>query len=224
MERLCDTAAMLSTIFCRKFGYGGHMKQGLIPLSLLILTACATPPVLDVAAAPEGAYVLDPAHASVNWSLSHSGLSFYTARFDDISGALDFNPNAPTQSRVDIRIDPKSVSTGDTEWDDTLAMDAKYFDGETYPEIRFVSTSASTKSDTTGEVTGDLTLRGVTKPVTLDVTYNGAGNSFGHPGATLGFSAIGKINRSEWGMDYLTNFGIGDEVTLRIEAEFNEKQ
>jgi len=75
-----------------------------------------------------------------------------------------------------------------------------------------------------GQVTGDLTLRGVTKPVTLDVTYNGAGKSFGHPGATLGFSAIGKINRSDWGMDYLTNFGIGDEVTLRIEAEFNEKQ
>jgi polyisoprenoid-binding protein YceI len=69
-----------------------------------------------------------------------------------------------------------------------------------------------------------LTLRGVTKPVTLDVTYNGAGKSFGNPGATLGFSAIGKLTRSEWGMDYLTNFGIGDEVTLRIEAEFNEVQ
>ena len=204
------------------------MKDVLLPLALaispLFISACATPPVLDVAAAPQGAYVLDPAHASVNWSLSHSGLSFYTARFDDISGALDFNPNAPTQSRVDIRIDPKSVSTGDTEWDETLTTDGRYFDADTYPEIRFVSTTATTNSANTGQVTGDLTLRGVTKPVTLDVTYNGAGKSFGNPGATLGFSAIGKINRSDWGMDYLTNFGIGDEVTLRIEAEFNEKQ
>ena len=200
------------------------MKQIFFPLSLLLLSACATRPVLDVAAAPEGAYVLDPAHASVNWSLSHSGLSFYTARFDGISGALDFNPDAPTASKLDVRIDPNSVSTGDPDWDNKLATDGKYFDGNTFSEIRFVSTSAVKTSDNTGQVTGDLTLKGVTLPVTLDVTYNGAGKSFGHPGATLGFSAIGKIKRSDWGMTTLTNFGIGDEVTLRIEAEFNESQ
>ena len=200
------------------------MKQIFFPLSLLLLSACATAPVLDVAAAPEGAYVLDPAHASVNWSLSHSGLSFYTARFDGISGALDFNPDAPTASKLDVRIDPNSVSTGDPDWDNKLATDGKYFDGNTFSEIRFVSTSAVKTSDNTGQVTGDLTLKGVTLPVTLDVTYNGAGKSFGHPGATLGFSAIGKIKRSDWGITTLTNFGIGDEVTLRIEAEFNESQ
>ena len=200
------------------------MKQIFFPLSLLLLSACATAPVLDVAAAPEGAYVLDPAHASVNWSLSHSGLSFYTARFDGISGALDFNPDAPTASKLDVRIDPNSVSTGDPDWDNKLATDGKYFDGNTFSEIRFVSTSAVKTSDNTGQVTGDLTLKGVTLPVTLDVIYNGAGKSFGHPGATLGFSAIGKIKRSDWGMTTLTNFGIGDEVTLRIEAEFNESQ
>lgn len=160
----------------------------------------------------------------MNWSLSHSGLSFYTARFDEISGALDFNPDAPTKSRLDVRINPKSISTGDTEWDETLATDGKYFDGDTYPEIQFTSTSSTKTTGNTGKVTGDLTLRGVTKPVTLDVTYNGAGKSFGNPGATLGFSAIGTLKRSDWGMSYLTTFGIGDEVTLRIEAEFNEKQ
>ncbi len=200
------------------------MKTLFLPLALFALSACATAPVLDTAAAPEGAYVLDPAHASVNWSLSHSGLSFYTARFDSITGALDFNPNDPTASRLDVRIDPKSVSTGDSEWDNKLATSGKYFDGNTHSEIRFVSTSAVTTSNNTGQVTGDLTLKGVTLPMTLDVTYNGAGKSFGHPGATLGFSAVGKINRSEWGMDTLTGFGIGDEVTLRIEAEFNEAQ
>jgi len=200
------------------------MKHIFLPLALFTLSGCATAPVLDVAAAPEGAYVLDPAHASVNWSLSHSGLSMYTARFDDISGALDFDPNAPTASRLDIRIDPKSVSTGNAGWDNTLATEGKYFDSDAHPEIRFVSTASVKMTDTTGTVTGDLTLRGVTKPVTLNVTYNGAGKSFGHPGATLGFSATGKIKRSEWGMSHLTSFGIGDEVTLRIEAEFNEKQ
>lgn len=200
------------------------MKEIFLPACLCLLTACATAPVLDVAAAPKGAYVLDPAHTSVNWSLSHSGLSFYTARFDGITGALDFDPTAPTNSSLDIRIDPKSVSTGDKEWDKKLATDGKYFDGDSFPEIRFTATSSAVTTGNTGQVIGDLTLRGMTKPVTLNVTYNGAGKSFGHPGATLGFSATGKLNRSDWGMSHLTGFGIGDEVTLRIEAEFNEAQ
>lgn len=201
------------------------MKRLCLSLAVLALSACATPPVLDVAEAPRGEYVLDPAHTSVTWSLSHAGLSFYTARFDDVTGALDFNPDDPTASRLDVRIDPKSVSTGDPEWDETLATSGNYFDADKYPEIRFVSTSATRLTENTGTVTGNLTLRDVTKPVTLNVTYNGAGKSFGNPGQTLGFSAIGTFKRSEWGMDYLiTLANIGDEITLRIETEFNEAQ
>lgn len=194
----------------------------------VFVTSCASvlprAPIVSVVAPAPGNYVLDPAHASVTWSLSHSGLSNYTARFETISGSLDFNPKAPESSSVDIRIDPASVKTGLPKFDETLAFESKYFDANTYPEIRFVSTSSIARTDSVGTVTGDLTFRGVTKPITLDVTYNGAGKSFGHPGDTLGFSATGKLTRSDFGLTTLTNFGIGDEVTLRIEAEFNEAQ
>jgi len=205
------------------------MKHALISLTSLavtaILTSCATAPTLNVAEAPAGDYILDPAHTSVTWSLSHAGLSYYTARFDDVTGALNFNPEDPTASELDVRIDPKSVSTGDPDWDEKLATSGNYFDAETYPEIRFVATSSTRLTENTGQVTGDLTLRGVKKPVTLDVTYNGAGKSFGNPGKTLGFSATGTFNRSDWGLDYLiTLANIGDEITLRIETEFNEAQ
>lgn len=186
------------------------------------LMSCATSPVLEVAAAPAGAYTLDPTHARVNWSLSHAGLSQYTARFDDVTGSLDFNPNNPEDSRLSIRIDPASVSTGLAEFDETLSTDGKYFDSGTHKDITFVSTSSVKTGQNTGKVTGNLTLKGVTKPITLDVTYNGAGKSFGNPGKTLGFSATGQLTRSEFNMGYLTNFGIGDVVTLNIEAEFNE--
>lgn len=186
---------------------------------------CATPPSTSPSAAPAGNYVLDPTHASVVWSLSHAGLSNFTARFDDVSGTLDFNSDTPANSVVDIRIDPKSISTGLPEFDATLAQSGNYFDADTHPEIRFLSTGIKITGDTTGLITGNLTLRGVTKPVTLKTTFNGAGKSFGNPGKTLGFSATTEIMRSEWGMDYLiTLANIGDKVTLRIEAEFNEKQ
>ena len=60
--------------------------------------------------------------------------------------------------------------------------------------------------------------------MTLDVIFNGAGKSFGHAGDTLGFSATGQIDRTEFGLTHLSNFGIGSDVKLRIEAEFNEAE
>lgn len=199
------------------------LRSASIIFTALTVTACHTAP--SIAPAPEisGNYNLDPAHASVTWSVSHAGLSNYTARFDDIGGTLSFDATDPANSQVDIRIDPASVHTGLPKFDETLAIEANYFDAKTYPEIRFVSADITTRSDTEGTITGDLTFRGHTQAVTLDVTYNGAGKSFGHPGKTLGFSATGLLKRSDFGLTYLTNFGIGDEVTLRIEAEFNEK-
>lgn len=193
-------------------------------LIFVILSACATPPVVTPSAAPAGNYKLDPTHASVTWSLSHAGLSNYTARFDTISGALNFNPDAPQNSTVDIRIDPKSISTGLPKFDEEIATSGNYFDANTFPEIRFVSTDIKLTGDATGLITGDLTVKGVTKPVTLDVTFNGAGKSFGNPGKTLGFSATTSFLRSDYNMGHLVSFGIGDEVSLRIETEFNEGQ
>jgi len=199
------------------------MKQTLIFLCLLI-AACATPPVKTPSAAPTGNYKLDPTHASVTWSLSHAGLSNYTARFNDISGVLNFDSGAPEKSSVNIRIDPQSVSTGLKKFNDELAESSNYFHTEKYPDIRFVSTAINITGENTGLITGDLTLKGVTKPIVLDTVFNGAGKSFGNPGKTLGFSATGKFLRSDYNMGHLVAFGIGDEITLRIETEFNEAQ
>lgn len=188
----------------------------------IILASCYTAPDYDRAPKLAGNYVLDPAHTSVVWRLSHVGLSNYTARFDKISGMLAFDPLSPENSFVDISIDPASVSTGDTEFNETIAMGSRYFAAEKYPEIRFVSTDIKITGDNTGVITGNLTFRGQTKPLSLDTIFNGAGKSFGHKGKTLGFSAKGSFLRSDFGLTTLSNFGIGDEIKLHIETEFNE--
>jgi polyisoprenoid-binding protein YceI len=108
------------------------------------------------------------------------------------------------------------------KFDDTIANDSRYFNAREHPEIRFISTAITVTGEAMADITGELTFRGETRPVTLDVVFNGAGSSFGHPGDTLGFSAVGEINRSDFGLTYLKNFGIGEIVKLRIEAEFNE--
>lgn len=196
-----------------------------IPFAILcaLLTACFTPPVTTPTESLKGNYVLDPAHTSIVWKIKHAGLSNYMARFDTVSGILDFDPQNPQNSLIDISIDPISVNTGDEEFDDTIGKGGRYFDGEKHTTIRFVSTKITVTGENTGLITGNLSFRGQTLPLTLDTIFNGAGKSFGHTGKTLGFSAKTQLSRSDFGLSHLVNFGIGDEVTISIETEFNEK-
>jgi polyisoprenoid-binding protein YceI len=91
--------------------------------------------------------------------------------------------------------------------------------------MTFVSTGIEKTSDKTSKLTGDLTLLGVTKPVTLDITFN---NMAPHPlpaynGVMVaGFSARGKLKRSDFGMSYATP-GVGDDIELWLEVEGHGK-
>lgn len=183
--------------------------------------AVDTAKVANLAAQPAGVYEVEPTHTSVHWRINHSGLSTYMARFDKISGEIQFNPQAPATSLATIMIDPNSVNTGLPEFDRKIAKDV--FKAETTPMIQFKSTSLTATSPTTGTMTGDLTIAGVTKPMTLNVTYNTGRMSPFARRQNIGFSATGTIKRSEWGMTNWAAGGIGDDVDLIIEAEFLKK-
>ncbi len=173
-----------------------------------------------LAAQPSGTYEVEPTHTTVVWRLTHMGASNYTARFDKISGTLNFDSKNPTASSVNISIDPNSVSTGLPNFDKEIAT--KFFDVGNHPKISFVSTGLVKTGDTTGDLTGNLTFRGVTKPVTLKVQFNGG---LLHPFAgrhLIGFSARGNIKRSDFGLTAMTPM-IGDNVELIIETEFLKK-
>lgn len=178
---------------------------------------------------PAGVYQLDDAHASLTWKVSHVGLSYYTARFTDFDAQITFDPKAPEQSKVTAAINPASVETDhpypeQADFDKELSEGEGWFNSNTFPKITFESTGIKHTGEDTGVMTGNLTFLGVTKPVSLDVTFNGAyaEQPFSKK-PTLGFSANGRLKRSEWGMTtYVPN--IGDEVELLIEAEFAQVQ
>ncbi|TPE53892.1 YceI family protein [Amaricoccus solimangrovi] len=181
----------------------------------------AEPALPKLDPAPAGLYASDPAHTSVIWSLEHSGLSHWTARFIDVDAKLDWKPADPTASTLRVAIDPAKLRTDfphpeETDFDGMIATNEDFLAGA---PLTFVSTSIERTGEKTGLVHGDLTMRGETHPVTLDVTFNGsmADHPFSHE-AKVGFSAEARFNRSDWGMTVLLPF-IGDEITLRIETQ-----
>ena len=184
---------------------------------------------------PAGTYALDPTHASLTWKISHFGLSNYTARFTKLDATLVFDPDNLAASKLDVTVDPTSVETDYPadfkaghpgspfdSFDQEISEGADFFDSGNFPSISFKSTEVKQTGPSSGAVTGDLTFRGVTKPVTLDVTYNGTAAFPWAPDAPrLGFSAAGKIKRSDFGLDFMVP-QLGDEVDLLIEAEFQK--
>ena len=186
-----------------------------LALSTALAAAAANAP------APGGVYKTDPSHSSFNWSLNHSGLSRYTARFTTVDARLDWNPERPEASTLSVTIDPRSVRT-DYPWPEKVDFDAEIGGEGSFlaaKPITFVSTAIRVTGEKTGTVEGLLTLRGETHPATLDVTFNGSMAEHPMMGVPkIGFSATGSIRRSEWGLDFAIP-EIGDEVTFVIETQ-----
>ncbi len=197
-------------------------------VTALAALAIATPALANSISVPSGTYTIDPAHSRVFWSVNHFGLSNYTAQFNGVSGTLTLNADDPAASSVEATVDTATVLTGhpfpqQADFDVEL-QNPQWLDAAQFPTATFKSTKIEVTGDNTGTMEGDLSFRGVTKPVTFDVTFNGemAKHPFA-PGAAVGFSAQGKINRSDFGLDtFLPN--VGDEVQLRIETEFLEQK
>ncbi len=213
------------------------MRFVIAAAAALSLAACNQPaetpatteaPPIEVNA-PSGEYTLDPSHTSVSVTAQHFGLAHYTLRFNEVSGTLNFNAETPAQSTIQATVDTTSLDTpytGPRDFDSEL-QNSSWLDSAGFATATFASTSVEQTGPNTARVTGDLTIRGQTHPITLDATYDGSHSPhpFGFPTSSIGFSARGTFNRSQYGLNELIpsaggNDGVSDQVSLIIEAEF----
>jgi polyisoprenoid-binding protein YceI len=200
-------------------------------VALLIAATLAqaqTPPA-STAPIPKGEYSLDKAHASLIFRVDHMTFSTFTGRFTQYQANLAFDPQQPAASSVRVTIDPRSVSS-DNAPDGFLQMlgsDKDWLNGAEHPEMKFASQRVEVVSGRNLRVHGLFTMRGITKPLVLEARFNGgyAGHPF-DPAARIGFSAKGKLKRSDYGLSAgipspTNQFGVSDEVEVILEAEFN---
>jgi polyisoprenoid-binding protein YceI len=218
------------------------MEEAMKPLmpvvALLALAACAPKPATEAPTAPAAAapkpvslpagdYRLDKSHASLVFKVSHLGFSNYTAAFSDFDAKLTLDPANPGAATLEATVDPRSLTlpSPPAGFKDELTG-PQWLNAGQHPRITFKSTKVEVTGVDTAKVTGDFSLLGVTKPLTLTVKFNG-----GYPGhpmdpnARIGFSGEGVLKRSDYGLTYGipapgTTMGVGDAVTVQIEAEF----
>ena len=165
---------------------------------------------------------IDASHSHIYFTARHMMISKVRGQFESFDGTIDFDPENPENTTVDISIAIDSLTTRDDQRDNHLKS-PDFFDASQYPTMSFKSTRVEQIDENRGKLFGDLTIRDVTKPVVLDVDHAGQAKS---PWGTIsaGFSGSTTVNRKEWGLNWnqaLETGGVlvGDKINIEIELE-----
>jgi polyisoprenoid-binding protein YceI len=169
---------------------------------------------------PTGTWSIDPVHSSIGFGVKHLGVSTFRGSFKAAAGSLETKDGVI--SAIDGVVRVENVQTEEPQLTGHL-LSQDFFDGDSYPEITFKSTSIEPADDGKLHITGDLTIRGATNPVELDAEIEGAGDGpDGNP--RVGIAATGALDRSDWGITWnqpLANgaLAVGERVTLQLHVE-----
>lgn len=173
---------------------------------------------------------LDLAHSSVGFSVRHMGLSTVEGRFKEFTGKFDFDPEKGTFKSAEATIWVHSIDTDDLKrdehlrTDDFFGIDLKNPKDEKNTKNTIKFNLVSFEPGSPGKAKGTITMKGVSKPIELAVIHEGYLPKDPSGNERVGFTATGKLNRKDFGINFskLLDHGgavVGDEVDLRIKAE-----
>jgi polyisoprenoid-binding protein YceI len=180
--------------------------------------SAAEPATADTVTFPTGTWKIDPVHSSVEFQVKHLGIATVKGQFKEFEGTLE---STPAGLKAEGSVNVASVDTREPQRDGHLRS-PDFFDAETYPHIRFSSSSVRPIDEDTFEVEGDFTIRDVTRPLKLIVELEGTETDHeGHE--RVGLSASATINRSDFGMKFNMALGsgnvvVGDKVKIVVDV------
>ncbi|GAB7549461.1 YceI family protein [Cupriavidus sp. 8B] len=167
------------------------------------------------------AWVLDPAHTHIGFSVRHLGLTSTPGVFKRFSAQLQFDDQRIDASSVSFEIDVASIDTA-LEVRDEHLRGADWFNTQAHPRAVFVSRAVRRREGADFVIEGDLTLRGVTLPVAFDAALRGRAVNPWTQAPVVGFSAVATISREAYGMGAFPA-ALSDEVRLKIEIELTSQ-
>ena len=165
-------------------------------------------------------WVLDPTHSELGFKIKHLMITSVSGSFKSFEADVEMDEADFSLAQINLTAEMASISTHNEQRDAHLRT-SDFFEVEKYPELKFRSTEVKKIDSDEFALYGELTLKGVTKSVKLDVEYSGVTKDpWG--GERAGFVVTGKINRSEWGVNFngvLETGGVMLSEEVRINSE-----
>lgn len=171
-------------------------------------------------------WALDPTHSEIVFKVKHLMITNVKGEFRKFNAEIESEGRDFSNASIKATVDASSIFTNEDNRDGHLKS-ADFFDVENYKELSFVGTSFNKKGEDEYELTGKLTIKGVTKDVTFSVEFGGVTKDpWGNEKA--GFSLSGKINRTDFGLNWNAALEAGgvlvsEEVKINAEVQFVKK-
>ena len=171
-------------------------------------------------------WALDPTHSEIVFKVKHLMITNVKGEFRKFNAEIESNGQDFTNASIKATIDASSIFTNEDNRDGHLKS-GDFFDVENHKELTFVGTSFTKKGEDEYDLSGKLTIKGVTKDVTFSVEFGGvAKDPWGNEKA--GFSLSGKINRTDFGLNWNAALETGgvivsEEVRINAEVQFIKK-
>jgi polyisoprenoid-binding protein YceI len=174
------------------------------------------------APAQSDTWQLDPAHSSAQFAVRHMTISTVRGAFTKLSGTVQYDPQDPAKTSIDVTIDANSIDTR-IEKRDSDVKGPNLLDTAKYPTITFKSKRVESAGGGKLKIIGDLTIHGVTKEVVLDV--DGPTGPIKDPRGNqkMGASGTTTIKRQDFGVSGMPSAVIGDDIAITLDVEVGKK-
>jgi len=163
---------------------------------------------------------LDPTHSTLGFKVKHLMITNVSGSFKNFNAEVETDGTDFTTATIHLKAEIGSIDTNNGQRDGHLRS-SDFFEAEKFPEMIFDSTKIEKVDEENYHVFGNLTMKGVTKPVKLNVEYSGVTKDpWG--GERAGFTITGKINRTDWGINFnavLETGGVMVSEDVKINSE-----
>lgn len=169
---------------------------------------------------PPGTWLFDPPHTAIRFIAKHVGMAHVHGRFTRFTGGIHITPDM-NDSRVSVRIDAASITTGNRTRDNHLRS-ADFLDVEHYPYIDFTSTRFVYRGGSRWTLNGTLTMHGTSRSVGLDTTYLGTVNGGYEQELRCAALAKAELHREDFTLNWRSMLARGIAVvgpTVQLELD-----
>jgi polyisoprenoid-binding protein YceI len=167
-------------------------------------------------------WTIDYSHSEINFKVRHMMISNVHGEFKKFTGTVNFNPEQPDQTTLDIQIDAASINTNDEKRDGHLRS-PDFLDAQQFPYLTFKSKRVQMIDESNAKLFGNLTIQDITREVALNVEFLGMAKA---PWGTTsaGFAATTRINRKDWDLNWNVALETGgwlvsETIEISIELE-----
>jgi polyisoprenoid-binding protein YceI len=168
---------------------------------------------------PAGTWTVDPVHSSIQFGITHAGISTFRSGFGEYAATL----TGGEQPKLEGTVEVASIDIEEEQFKGHL-MSPEFFDVGQHPQLKFSSTELAVDDDGRVRLSGELEIRGETRAVSAVGRFAQVG-AYLDGNERVALSVEAAVDRRDFGLDWNADLPSGGqaleyEVAIAVELQF----